>query len=153
MVPTKEDKRMVSGQFLLICQFFFDTYICFLWSFCFDHTNSIHHSMHMCIDSDIRRIIQNRKYYFGSFDSDSWQGLELFEIIWYPTFKFTNQFLSRISNKYCFISIKIDRRNHSLDLGDGEFSDVTWLPNQRKKLRGSPIYLFICCLSRKNNCY
>jgi hypothetical protein len=52
--------------------------ISLFWCIGIDHAETIHHSMDMCINSDVWHIIEHREDYLGRLDSDTREGLDEF---------------------------------------------------------------------------
>ncbi len=58
VIPTEEDEWVVDDTLGLSVKYPIEFSICLLWSLGIDHAETIHHTMDMCIDSDIWHIIE-----------------------------------------------------------------------------------------------
>lgn len=78
MIAAKEYQRMVRRELLLVGKLLFEKTIRLLGGLGFDNPDSIHHSVHVSIHSDIWCIIKNRQYDFCRLYTHSWKGEESF---------------------------------------------------------------------------
>lgn len=75
VVSPEEHEWMVRNKLLFISELLFENLVGLLGRFSFDNSYTIHNPVHMGIDSDIRRIIENREHDFRCLDPDSRQRL------------------------------------------------------------------------------
>jgi hypothetical protein len=78
VIPTEEDEWMMDDSFGLSIEYFIEFFIGLFWSLGIDDSETIHHSMDMCINSDVWHIIEHREDYLGRLDSDTREGLDEF---------------------------------------------------------------------------
>ncbi len=99
---------MVHNFFLFLSHERVKRTICLFWCLRVDDPDPIHYTMNMCIDADIRRIIEDREDDFRGLDTDSWKCLQKYEIIRNHSIILRRENRTRFLDKAGLIVIKID---------------------------------------------
>lgn len=81
-----------------------------------DDPDPIHYTMNMCIDADIRRIIEDREDDLRGLDTDSWKCLQKYEIIRNNSIILHRKYRTRFFDKSGFVMIKIHKMCIRLNL-------------------------------------
>jgi hypothetical protein len=76
VIPTEEDEWMMDHSLRLRIEHEIESPISLLWSLGIHYTETVHHTMDVCIDTDIRHIIEYREDNLRRLDPDTWEGLD-----------------------------------------------------------------------------
>ena len=82
MISPKEYKWMMENPFFFYREYSLYGSICLIWDLRLDYTETIHDSMYMGVDSDIRHIIEYGEYDFCCFYTDTRKCLNETQVIW-----------------------------------------------------------------------
>lgn len=149
MIATEEDEWMMDYTFCLSIEYLIQFSVCLFGSFCIHDTESIHHAVNMCIDSDIGHIIEDGEDYFCGFDTNTWECLDQFQIIWDFSLVLGCEYHPSFFYKSRLVSEKVHIPQMLLDILERNIYDIMSLFYYLKKWWRDPVHLFVCGLGRE----
>lgn len=126
---------------------FIKSLICLFRSLCFCDSDSICNSMNMCINSDIRHIIEYWEDNFCCFYSYSRKCLNEFEVIWYDWVVFFRNESSGFFDKSWFVPKEINVFQISFDFLKSQIDHILRVFHLFEECRSNLVDLLICRLS------
>ena len=146
VIPTEENYGMVDNSFCLDVEYLIEFFVCLLWGFGIDNSEAVHHTVDMCIHSDVWHIIEDREDHLSSFDTYTWEGLDETQIV--------REYSTILCWKYCasffdesgFIAEKVYVLEVLLYVFQRHIDNIVRITYMSKKWWGNTIDLLICCL-------
>lgn len=146
LVSSEEDKWMMQYAFLFQRKNLLDFPIGLFWSPSRYNSDTIHDSVNMRVDTNVRHIIENREDDLCCFYSYSWESLNQCEIIRNNSRVFLGQDCSRLFDKARFVSIEIYIFEIFFHFFKRYIYDIVCFSYFCEKWRSNFIYLLICSL-------
>lgn len=115
-------------------------------SFCVYDSKTVHHSVDMCIDPDIGHIIEDGEDYFCGFDTNTWECLDQFQIIWNFSLVLGCEYHPSFFDESRFVAKKTHIPQMLLYIRDRHIDEITSFFYSPKKWWRNPIHLLVCRL-------